>query len=179
MDDLTRLALAAQQGDRVALAAWIRRTQPDVWRLRAYLVDSDSADDLTQDTYLRAYRALPGFRAEASARTWLLAIARRACADAIRRRQRTRNRFEKNAPPDLATAGHAGMVEVHMLLDSLDSDRREAFILTQIIGLSYAETAEVTNTQIGTIRSRVARARTELVSHLRDQPYGLDTETSP
>lgn len=167
MDDLTRLALAAQEGDRVALASWIRRTQPDVWRLCAYLVDRESADDLTQDTYLRAYRALPTFRAEASARTWLLAITRRVCADAIHHRQRTRNEIAWSAPPNHATAGHDGTVEITMLLDTLDPDRREAFILTQIIGLSYAETAQVTNTRLGTVRSRVARARTDLAQLIR------------
>lgn len=166
MDDLTRLAVAAQQGDRVALAAWIRKTQPDVWRLCAYLVDADSADDLTQDAYLRAYQALPSFRAEASARTWLLTITRRVCADAIRRRQRSR-KVPWKAPSELVTPGHASTIEIAILLDSLHPDRREAFVLTQLLGLSYAETAEVMNTQIGTIRSRVSRARAELAELLQ------------
>jgi RNA polymerase sigma factor (sigma-70 family) len=88
MDELTRLLRAAQGGDRLALAAFIRRSQAEVWRLCAYLVDRQAADDLTQEVYLRAWTALPGWRREASARTWLLAIARRTCAQAIRRRLR-------------------------------------------------------------------------------------------
>src|SRR5215211_7471667 len=90
MDELTRLLQAAQAGDRLALAGFIRRSQPEVWRLCAYLVDRPAADDLTQEVYLRAWTALPGWRGEAGARTWLLAIARRACAQAIRGRPRQR-----------------------------------------------------------------------------------------
>lgn len=166
MDELTGLALAAQRGDRLALATWIRRTQPEVWRLCAYLVDPGSADDLTQDTYLRAYQALPRFRADASARTWLLAITRRVCADAIRRRQRSRE-ISRMTPVDHVAPGQTGTVEIAMLLESLHPDRREAFVLTQILGLSYAETAEVTDTRLGTVRSRVARARAELAGLLQ------------
>ena len=61
MDELTRLALAAAAGDRVALDRFVRATQADVWRLCAHLGDRDRADDLTQETYLRAFRSLPGF----------------------------------------------------------------------------------------------------------------------
>src|SRR5688500_16196676 len=86
VDELTRLALAAGGGDRVALAAFVRGTQADVWRLCAALVDPGAADDLTQDTYIRALGAVARFRGDSSARTWLLGIARRACADAIRSR---------------------------------------------------------------------------------------------
>ena len=75
MDELTSLAIAAGHGDRDALARLVRQTQADVWRLCAHLVDPAAADDLTQDTYLRAIPALPRFRGDAPARAWLLAIA--------------------------------------------------------------------------------------------------------
>ena len=90
MDELTRLLVAGRDGDRDALAAAIRRSQADVWRLAAHLVGRDDADDVTQDVFLRAYRSLPGFRAESSGRTWLLTITRRACADLVRRTRRRR-----------------------------------------------------------------------------------------
>ena len=81
---MTRLALQARRGDEAALTGFVQRTQADVWRLAAHLVDRASADDLTQETYLRAVPALGRYRADAPARTWLLAIARRACADELR-----------------------------------------------------------------------------------------------
>src|SRR4051794_41589378 len=88
MDDLTRLAIAAGSGDRVALAAFVRTSQAEVWRLCRHLAGPGAADDVTQDAYARAIPALAGFRAEATARTWLLGIARRAAADHVRREQR-------------------------------------------------------------------------------------------
>ncbi|HET9256459.1 MAG TPA: sigma factor, partial [Pseudonocardiaceae bacterium] len=71
---VTALALAASAGDRDALAAFIRATQRDVFRFLSHLSDRDEAEDLTQETYLRALRALPGFAGRSSARTWLLSI---------------------------------------------------------------------------------------------------------
>lgn len=173
MDDLTRLLVAAADGDRVALHAFVKRSQADVWRFCAHLVDREAADDLTQDTYLRAMGSVARFRADASARTWLLAIARRACADEIRRRQRRRRREEPADPGRLAQGGPVVgdptvANDLHALIDSLDHDRRAAFVLTQVLGLSYAEAAEALEVPIGTIRSRVARAREDLVVLLKD-----------
>jgi RNA polymerase sigma-70 factor, ECF subfamily len=168
MDELTRLLDAAQGGDRLALAAFIRRSQTEVWRLCAYLVDRQAADDLTQEVYLRAWTALPGWRGEASARTWLLAIARRTCVQAIRRRLR-----HAITPIEMA-GGHqvlpdpAEAVLLIQLLTGLDPQRRAAFVLTQLLGLTYAEAAEVCGCPVGTIRSRVARARGDLTNQLRD-----------
>jgi RNA polymerase sigma-70 factor (ECF subfamily) len=167
VDDLTRLAIAARAGDRAALASFVRAVQPDVWRLCAHLGDPDSADDLTQDVLVRAVGALPRFRAESSARTWVLAIARRACADDVRRRTRRRRALGRAGPaPDIGP-DHAGGVEVDLLLGGLDPDRRAAFVLTQLIGLSYEDAAGVCGCPVGTIRSRVARARADLVEALR------------
>lgn len=163
MDDLTRLLLAAADGDRLALSSFIRGTQADVWRFCAHLVDPGTADDLTQEVYLRAMRAVPSFRGDASARTWLLSIARRTAADEIRRRQR-RRRLPDPQPqlePDRTDA-----VALEELVDELDDDRRAAFVLTQLLGLSYADAAEACEVPIGTIRSRVARARDQLLDRL-------------
>jgi RNA polymerase sigma-70 factor (ECF subfamily) len=164
VDDLTRLALAAADGDRVALAAFVRHSQAEVWRLCAHLVDRDSADDVTQDVFLRAIRSLGSFQATSSARTWLLAIARNTCVDAIRTRARRRmlhRRLELGHRE--ATLDPSVVVDLTALLPALDEERREAFVLTQIVGLSYAEAAEVCDCPVGTIRSRVARARAALI----------------
>jgi RNA polymerase sigma-70 factor (ECF subfamily) len=167
MDELTELLLAARGGDRVALAAVIRATQAEVWSLCRHLVDPGEADDVTQEVYLRAWRSLPAWRAEAGARTWLLAIARRTCVDAVRKRQRGRRLLVARAePPEPSAPDPAGEVELTALLAVLDPDQRAAFTLTQVVGLSYAEAARVCGCPIGTIRSRVARARGALVAEL-------------
>jgi RNA polymerase sigma-70 factor (ECF subfamily) len=159
-------ALAARDGDQLAQAAFVRATQAEVWRFTAALVDSGAADDLTQETYLRAFRALPAFEGRSSARTWLLGIARRACADHLRalvrrRRLHERLRAHRHAEATVPDAGH--LLDAADLLRRLPEDRRTAFALTQLVGLSYAEAAEVEGVPVGTIRSRVARARAELV----------------
>jgi RNA polymerase sigma-70 factor, ECF subfamily len=172
MDRLTGLLVQARDGDRVALGAAIRLSQAEVWRVAAHLVGSGDADDVTQDVYIRAWRALPGFRAESSGRTWLLSITRRACVDAVRRRSRWRRLTARMHAESVAGApSGAGVDEVHGLGDlitRLVPAQREAFVLTQITGCSYAEAAEMCGVEIGTIRSRVARARQELVELVRD-----------
>lgn len=165
MDELTSLLVAAREGDRVALGAFIRRTQAEVWRLCAHLVSREEADDLTQEVYLRAWTALPAFRAEASARTWLLVLARRTCADALRRRRR-RRLLDASLPAPAEEPDPAGSVALERLLADLPPDRRAAFVLTQVLGCSYAEAAEVCGVPVGTIRSRVARARADLLARL-------------
>jgi RNA polymerase sigma-70 factor, ECF subfamily len=167
VDDLTRGLIAARDGDRHALVTAIRESQADVWRYCAWLVDRSAADDLVQDTYLRMLRALPAYRAEASGRAWLLAIARRTCADALRRRVR-RRRLHDQVPRAVAeTPDSSRQVALELLIDDLDPDRREAFVLTQLIGCSYEEAAVASGVPIGTVRSRVARARGDLTAALR------------
>jgi RNA polymerase sigma-70 factor (ECF subfamily) len=144
---------------------FVRATQRDVWRFVAGLVDPGSADDLTQETYLRAFRGLGGFAGRSSARTWLLAIARHVCADHVRTLQR-RRRLSGQLPGPEAIPDPAGLVGLTRLLHALPDDRREAFALTQLAGLSYEEAAAACGVPVGTIRSRVARARTQLVAQV-------------
>lgn len=164
MDDLTALALAAQAGDRGALEQLVRRTQADVWRLSAHLVDRGSADDLTQDTFARAIASLHRYRGEAPIKVWLLSITRRVCADAIRSTVRRRNLFARLPRPSAGEPASSGHTELDTLVADLDADRRAAFVLTQVLGLSYQEAAEVCGCPVGTIRSRVARARNDLMT---------------
>ncbi len=174
MDELERYAADAAAGDPLAAAALVRATQADVWRLCAALGDAGTADDLTQETYLRAFGSLHRFEGRSSVRTWLLAIARRVCADAVRSRRRRRLTLVRDAADlEVLSAGPGGPADavaegatVADLLSRLDPDRREAFVLTQLLGLPYAEAAEVAGCPVGTIRSRVARARADLLESL-------------
>lgn len=171
VDELTALAIAARDGDRVALRALVRATHAEVWRVCAHLAGREAADDLAQDVYLRAVGALPAFRAEASARTWLLGIARRAAADAIRGEQRWR-RLTRMAPVSRDDGDASAEVEFEILVRGLDEQPRAAFVLTQLVGLTYAEAAVVCGCPIGTVRSRVARARETLRAAVSDVASG-------
>jgi RNA polymerase sigma-70 factor (ECF subfamily) len=163
VDELTDLLERARRGDRLALAAFVRTTQPAIWRFCVHLVGRDEADDVTQETYLAAWRALPSFRGEASARTWLFVIARRTATRVAYRRDRW-HALAAQASPPAAPPNPAHAAEVNELLSRLGSDRKIAIVLTQIMGFSYAETATILECPIGTVRSRVARARGELLS---------------
>jgi RNA polymerase sigma-70 factor (ECF subfamily) len=167
VDELTSLARAAGRGDRAALARLVQRTQGDVWRLCAHLVDPAAADDLTQDTYLRAIGSLGKFRGDAPARVWLLAIARRACAAEIAARSRDRRLAVRLAALPEGGLGQPApepdsRVVADDLIAALPPGRRAAFVLTQLLGCSYAEAAAICDCPVGTIRSRVARAREDL-----------------
>ncbi len=182
----TQLALAAGAGDRAALAAFIRITQRDVHRFVAPLCARDEAEDLTQETYLRALRALPGFAGRSSARTWLLSIARRVAADQVRR---TMARPRTTAVGDWDTvaaessthrrSGFDEGVLLRELVAGLEPDRRDAFVLTQVLGLGYAAAAEVCGCPVGTIRSRVARAREDLIRAMNAPGLPGRTATGP
>jgi RNA polymerase sigma-70 factor (ECF subfamily) len=171
VDELTRLAVAARDGDRLALGSFVRQSQGEVWRLVAHLTDPSEADDVTQDVYVRAWKALPAYRADASARTWLLSIARRTCADSLRargRRRRLTARVEQAAAiAHTASPDAAGSHALDALISGLGPERREAFVLTQLMGASYEEAAAICGVPVGTIRSRVARARDDLIAALR------------
>lgn len=167
MDQLTKLLLDAQGGDRDALERFVSATHADVLALCRYLGDADNYEDLAQQTYVRAVASLHRFRATGPAKHWLLTIARRTCADATRSRIRRRRLNERVAlSAAVEVADHHDATPTHdldaLILD-LHPDRRAAFVLTQITGLRYEEAAEVLGVPVGTIRSRVARAREDIL----------------
>ncbi len=171
MDHITVLAMRAKTGDRAALDEFVAETLHDVLGVCRYLGRPSDPDDLAQETYTRALSAIHRFRGDGSARAWLLSIARRVCADATRREIRNR-RLDEKLIADLIHKNHhdEAWFEVDELLSGLDDERRTAFVLTQLVGLSYEEAAETVGCPIGTIRSRVARARQQL---LGDETLGL------
>ncbi len=168
MDQLTMLLLDAQRGDRDALDRFVSATQADVLALCRYLGDADNYEDLAQQTNERAVSSLHRFRATGPARNWLLIIARRTCADAARSRIRRRRLTDRAGAVALVERGNQAEVtptfELDELILGLHPDRRAAFVLTQITGLRYDEAAQVLGVPVGTIRSRVARARNDLIS---------------
>ena len=171
-DEITTIALRARRGDAAAADAFVRATQADVWRMCAHLGSPATAEDLTQETYARAFASLHRFVGRSSARTWLLSIARRVCADAVRSAVRARKlpTEKERVGPDFA-----GSVAVRTLVAALEPQRREAFVLTQVLGLSYAEAADVCSCPVGTIRSRVARARADLIDALGGEATATGT----
>ncbi|MCM1971362.1 sigma-70 family RNA polymerase sigma factor [Streptomyces sp. G1] len=173
---VTLLALAARDGDPVAVDQFVRALHRDVRRYVAYLsADPQSAEDLTQETFLRALGSLHRFEGRSSARTWLLSIARRTVVDSLRHkaarpkiadRDDWQTAAEQSQPRDVP--GFEDGVALAELLAAIPAERREVFVLTQLMGLPYAEAALMLGCPIGTVRSRVARARSSLIDLLED-----------
>lgn len=166
LDPLRSLFDAAREGDDRAVRELVSRTQPIVWRVCNVLGSPGEEEDLVQETYLRALRSFGAYRGDAPVQSWLLSIARHVCADHVRRRTRQRrlvDRISRNTVADAAPAAES----VDQLLLGLLPEQREAFELTQVVGLSYDEAADVIGCPVGTIRSRVARARAQLLEAVR------------
>jgi RNA polymerase sigma-70 factor, ECF subfamily len=162
VDELTVLLERARRGDDDAFAIVVRTMYPAISRLCRHVAGPSGADDATQETFLAAWRSLPAFRGESSARTWLFVIARRT-AVRVAARHRRWSALADAAPGTAPFAHPETSLEVDELLRRLPDDRRTALFLTQVVGLSYAEAAQVCDCAVGTIRSRVARARAQLL----------------
>ncbi|MFF8974756.1 sigma-70 family RNA polymerase sigma factor [Streptomyces sp. NPDC014995] len=181
-ESATAWALAARGGDADAVEQFVRALHRDVQRYVAHLcADPQAVDDLAQDTFLRALGSLHRFEGRSSARAWLLSIARRAVIDSHRyaaARPRPADVPDWQLAVELSQPrGLPGFDDGVALLDllaSLPDERREAFVLTQMVGLPYAEAAEISDCPVGTVRSRVARARATLMDLLTDEADEAD-----
>jgi len=168
------LAASAAGGDTRAFEMLMRRHYAAVWRV-AFLSAREemAAEELAQDTFLRAYGALSGWRGDASLRTWLATICRRLCIDRARLK-----RPETVTEPDLESAAGStsetealtDRVDLRAALDRLPADDREAFLLVHHYGYSSFETAALLGVPASTVRSRVGRARQRLAATLTERP---------
>lgn len=150
------------------------------YTLARYLTRSDhDAEDIVQDAYLRALRHFSGFRGEAgtSARAWLLAIVRNT-AHSARRRHRPEDvatEFDETLHSDAVADEHpeAALLRttakdaVRRALERLAPEFREVIVLRELEGLSYKEISDVAEVPVGTVMSRLSRARTRLQEALR------------
>ncbi len=177
MDEQLQIS-AAQQGRLGAFNDLVRTYEQRVYSLcYRMLGDPDSAADATQETFLSAYRALDRFRG-GSFKAWLLRIAANACYDQLRIRQRRPTQSldhmlhgeTDDAPLDLPSPDRTTdpedralqaelSREIQHALAQLPDDQRIALIMVDIQGLSYEEIATAMNTNLGTVKSRISRAR--------------------
>lgn len=172
--NLSRLALRAGRGAPEAIDALFTLTREDVRRYIARRVDPGWVDDLTQETYTRALRGLPGYSGRAPVRAWLLSVARHTVVDRYRVRERTPRIDPVRDVEGCLGAGAAapGRFDEYLalvaLLEELPEQRRRAFVLTQVHRMPYAEAAALLGVPVGTVRSRVARGRRDLARLVRE-----------
>lgn len=165
--------LRAQRGDAAACRALVLRHQRRVLgQLRAMLVPAGRGglvEDLAQETFLRAFRALPRFRGDgrASLATWLVTIATRVALNELRRRPPMLECLD--TVTESVRTGEAAVAERHasgraieQAVADLPPAYRGAFLLRELHGLDYGEIAEVLEIDVGTVKSRLSRARAKL-----------------
>ena len=164
----------ARAGDVAAFGALVRRHQEQVFRFLHRMLDArEEAMELSQDVFVKAWQALPGWRPEAAFSTWLLQIARNAALDQVRRRQVVRFapleeglEVADEAPgPEARYASRQRQVQLERALRRLAAEHREILLLREVEGLAYGELASVLGIAEGTVKSRLARARRALLEH--------------
>ena len=179
--DERELIAQSQGGDIRAFNQLVLKYQNTVYNL-AYRIlgDPDAAADATQDAFVSAYRAIERFRG-GSFKAWLLRIVTNACYDQLRVKQRRPTeslddmlvepehdanlRDESESPEEFTLRQELGQV-IQYGLGGLPADQRVVLILSDIEGMSYEEIAEVTNVSLGTVKSRLSRARSKLRDYL-------------
>ena len=175
----------AQQGDKRAFELLVIKYHRKVGRLLSRMVrDAAEVEDITQEAFIKAYRALPGFRGESAFYTWLYRIGINTAKNhllANKRRAPTSTPFDAEEAESFEDGGLLHEVStpenelmskqvvdvVQASLQQLPEDLRSALTLREIEGLSYQEIASVMNCPIGTVRSRIFRAREAVAENLR------------
>lgn len=173
--DETALITQAQAGDLDAFNDLVLRYQNFIYSVTYRIMgDSESASDATQDTFLTAYRRLETFRG-GNFRAWLARIGTNTCYDELRRRKRRPADYIEDLPgsesadgpplpSEAPTPEHvAGQTELQQAIqdciNALQEDRRLVLVMREIEGLSYEEIADTLTIQVGTVKSRLSRAR--------------------
>jgi RNA polymerase sigma-70 factor (ECF subfamily) len=176
-----KLVRRAQKGDRRAFAELLERHQSRLFTLALRELGSAAdAEDAVQDAMIRAWRALPRFRAQASFSTWLYRICLNAISDQRARRARgggvaLDQIVEPTDPRDRLVERELSS-DLQQALGELDETYRTAVLLYDVLGRSYTEIAEVLGVAEGTVKSRIFRGRAELARLLGTEPHGEESK---
>jgi RNA polymerase sigma-70 factor (ECF subfamily) len=155
-----RTVQQARAGDLRAFEELVRLYQAEVFRFAWHLTrDRTLAEDVTQDTFLRAFRFIHGYRGGQRFGSWLFAIARNCSMDALRKRGTV---AEHDARETRVTPDGSTRAELDAALAAVSAEHRDAFLLVEVFGLSYQEAADVLGVAVGTVKSRMFRARRAL-----------------
>ncbi|MCD7948174.1 MAG: sigma-70 family RNA polymerase sigma factor [Oscillospiraceae bacterium] len=177
--------LRAKAGDQDAFALLVEEHQRRIYALTLRMSgNAEDAADLAQEAFLKAWRTLPQFHAESDFYTWLYRLATNTCIDFLRREKRQKKnvvtmseRYGDGAQmfdlpdcryaPEEVSAQNERQLAISDGLQTLPPDARRILYLREFEGLRYAEIAEVLHLPVGTVRSRIARARLALRAYLQ------------
>ena len=193
--DLAAVAARAQKRDHQAFRELVELATPRLYRLALRVVgDRDEADDVVQETTIRAWDRIEELREPAAVMGWLSRIARNAARDRVRWwRRRPRESFDEAGPalaavlaaaataplPDEALASAQVGEAVTRAVAALPAKHREILLLRESDGMSYEEIAEALDIPVGTVESRLHRARAALAGRLQRLARSEDGERGP
>ena len=182
-----QLVERAQRGDKKAFELLVVKYQRKLARLLSrFIRDASEVEDVTQETFIKAYRALPTFRGDSAFYTWLYRIGINTAKNylvAVGRRAPTMTGVDNEEAEDIEQGEQLKDLNtpenqmisrqvaetVNSTLQELPEELRTAITLREIDGLSYEEIAQIMNCPIGTVRSRIFRAREAIAEQLRPQ----------
>jgi RNA polymerase sigma-70 factor (ECF subfamily) len=165
----------AQAGDLRAFESIVRATQGDVWRFAYHLTHNAAmAEDVSQEAFLRAFRAIRSYKGDARFSSWLLRIVRNSAVDAYRKTRK------EAAAPDESRTGRKDAwtldppdteerARINDAVRRLPMQLREPFVVIEVLGFTYQEASTILGTRIGTIKSRMHRARAALMRALEEK----------
>jgi RNA polymerase sigma-70 factor (ECF subfamily) len=189
-DDDQQLVAAAQAGDARALDALLRRHYDKVHAIcRRIAGSARDADDAAQEAMIGIVRGLPRFDGRSQFSTWIYRIATNAALDELRRRKRRpalalvsdEGEAAEIADPRAERTVEAAVerMRIDAALDALGDEFRTAVVLRDVADLDYAEIAEVLGVPVGTVKSRIARGRSQLAATLGNRPGPAGRPTGP
>lgn len=186
---------ALKRGEAPAYRVLIENYQKSVYQICLRLMnDSTEAEDMAQETFIRASQAMKYFRGEASMNTWLYRIAVNLCKNRIAYLTRRAHKSHDHLPkleetrgdrwqaharptdvlgtPDEIAEGHEAQILINTALQALPESLRTVLTLRDLEGLSYQEVVEVLNIPLGTVKSRLHQARLQLMTHYQSLQNG-------
>ena len=172
----------AQKGDAQAFEQLVTPHEQMLWRVCwHYTHHQEDAADCLQETMLKAWRAIKSYRSECSLSSWLYRIASTVCLDFLRKQKRLPQTesadelaeegfspVDESPTPDEAILKAESADSIRAAIDSLPGDMRTVIILYALQGLPYEEIADTMNTSVGTVKSRLNRARQKIAKFLAD-----------
>lgn len=168
------LAARAAAGDATAFDALVRAHTGRMYRVAVRVCgDPAEAEDVVQDAWIAAWRALPRFRAEAKVSTWLYRVVTNAALAHLRRRRPVASLdgvevVDARPTPEATTLLAERAAAVHRAIASLEPTQRVPLVLRELEGLSYPEVAEVLGVEVSVLHRRLHRARVALMAKLED-----------
>ncbi len=179
---VAQLVKKAQQGDLYAFEQLVEQHYPKIYNIALGIMgNSHDAEDAAQNVLIKLYRAIADFRFQSKFSTWIYRITTNVCMDELRRHKRGKTVSHEelaeeamgtdySTPEDKALNDEA-LHSLRQAIDSLKDEHRQVIVLRDINGFSYEEIAQATKCSVGTVKSRINRARTALKDTLISTGY--------